>query len=85
MARMRKLQGVDAIAAENGVLIQMAAQGQAVFVSAGDNGAFGNGTSLYNVADPASQSLVTAVGGTSVFNGAHESSSDEEVWKDLEG
>ena len=80
-----ELQGADAIAAENVVLTQMAAQGQAVFVSAGDNGAFGNGTSLYNVADPASQPLVTAVGGTSLFTGAHESYSDEEVWNDLEG
>ena len=79
------LQGADAIAAENTVLTQMAAQGQAVFVSAGDNGAFGNGTNLYNVADPASQPLVTAVGGTSLFTGAHESYSDEEVWNDLEG
>ena len=68
------LQGSTAIAADNTVLTQMAAQGQAVFVSAGDRGAYGDGTlSFLNVSDPASQPVVTGVGGTTLFTGAHQS------------
>jgi subtilase family serine protease len=47
----------------------MALQGQSVFSSAGDTGAFGcirsDGTTIVNVNDPASQPWVTSVGGTS--------------------
>ena len=78
------LEGVDAIMAENTVLTQMAAQGQAVFASTGDNGAFGNQTLQLNVADPSSQPMVTAVGGTTLFNGPRESYLDEETWNNLD-
>ncbi|MGO9298348.1 MAG: protease pro-enzyme activation domain-containing protein [Streptosporangiaceae bacterium] len=54
---------------ENVVFEEMALQGQSVFSSAGDTGAFeclrSNGTTLPNVLDPASQPWVTSVGGTS--------------------
>ena len=77
------LQGADAIAAENTVLTQMAAQGQAVFASSGDDGAFGDRTNLLNVSDPSSQPLVTGVGGLTVFsNGTGLTGQD--VWNNLE-
>jgi kumamolisin len=77
------LQGNAAIAAENTVLTQLAAQGQAVFVSAGDSGAYGDEAPALNVADPASQPLVTAVGGTTLFTGPGGRYFGEEVWNDL--
>jgi subtilase family serine protease len=56
--------------AENTIFEQMALQGQSMFSSAGDSGAFscirdGTGTML-NVSDPSSQPWVTSVGGTSL-------------------
>ena len=77
------LQGADAIAAENTVLTQLAAQGQAVFVSSGDDGAYGNFSLPLNVSDPASQPLVTAVGGTTLFSTKGPRYQAEEVWNDL--
>ena len=77
------LQGSAAIAAENTVLTQMAAQGQAVFVSAGDTGAYGNGTLPRNVSDPASQPYVTGVGGTSLTTGQGQAYGSEVVWNDF--
>jgi subtilase family serine protease len=77
------LQGQDAIDAENTVLEQMTAQGQAVFASAGDQGAYGRSGSGLNVADPASQPFVTGVGGTTVFPGPKETYNAEETWNDL--
>jgi len=77
------LQGSAAIAAENTVLTQLAAQGQAVFVSAGDSGAYGDEPPGLNVADPASQPLVTSVGGTTLFTGAGETYGGEETWNDI--
>lgn len=57
------------VEAENTIFEQMALQGQSVFNSAGDTGAFdclrSDGTSVVNVMDPASQPWVTSVGGTS--------------------
>ncbi len=58
--------------AENQVFEQMAAQGQSMFSSAGDTGAFtcirdGTGD-MVNVGDPSSQPYVTSVGGTSFNN-----------------
>jgi len=47
---------------DNSVFQQMAAQGQAVFVAAGDNGAFDAGDSTLAVDEPASQPYATAVG-----------------------
>jgi subtilase family serine protease len=55
--------------AENTLFEQMAAQGQSVFSSSGDTGAFGcirsDTTTVVNVGDPSSQPWVTSVGGTS--------------------
>ena len=77
------LQGADAIDAENTVLEQMTAQGQAVFASAGDNGAYGRSGQGLNVADPSSQPFVTGVGGTTVFPGPKHTYNVEETWDDL--
>jgi subtilase family serine protease len=56
---------------ENTLFAQMATQGQSMFTSSGDTGAFGciraDGTTVVRVGDPAGQPYVTAVGGTS-FN-----------------
>ncbi len=77
-------QGADAIAAENTVLTQLAAQGQAVFASSGDNGAYGERTNgPLNVSDPASQPLVTGVGGTTLLSGPGRTYVAEETWNDL--
>jgi subtilase family serine protease len=58
------------VQAENTIFEQMALQGQSVFNSAGDTGAFGcirsDGTTIVDQADPASQPWVTSVGGTSL-------------------
>jgi len=64
--------GASYAEAENQVFEQMAAQGQSVFGSAGDTGAFdcirdGTGNRV-NVDDPSSQPWVTSVGGTT-FDG----------------
>jgi subtilase family serine protease len=57
------------VQAENLVFEQMALQGQSVFSSSGDTGAFecirSDGTTIVNVLDPSSQPWVTSVGGTS--------------------
>jgi subtilase family serine protease len=57
------------VQAENTVFEQMALQGQSMFSSAGDTGAFecirSDGTTIPNVLDPSSQPWVTGVGGTS--------------------
>jgi subtilase family serine protease len=58
------------VESENTIFEQMALQGQSVFSSAGDTGAFGcmrsDGTTVVNVNDPATQPWVTSVGGTSL-------------------
>ena len=55
---------------ENLIFEQMALQGQSMFNSAGDTGAFGclrsDGTTIVDAQDPASQPWVTSVGGTSL-------------------
>jgi kumamolisin len=63
---------------ENVIFKQMAAQGQSVFASAGDDGADDNGSSI-SVDDPASQPYVVAVGGTELneVSGRYES---ETTW-----
>jgi subtilase family serine protease len=62
--------GASYAEAENTVFEQMAMQGQSVFSSSGDTGAFGcirsDGTTVVNVNDPATQPWVTSVGGTSL-------------------
>ena len=77
------LQGTAAIKAENTVLTQLAAQGQAVFVSAGDSGAYGDGSLPLNVSDPASQPYVTGVGGTSLTTLKKQAYGSEVVWNDF--
>jgi kumamolisin len=77
------LQGSAAIKAENTVLTQMTAQGQAVFVSSGDSGAYGDSPPSLNVSDPASQPYVTGVGGTSLTTGTHHGYDGEVVWNDF--
>ena len=76
-------QSATAIAAENEVLTQLAAQGQAVFVSAGDNGAYGRESNGLNVEDPASQPFVTSVGGTTLFTNSQQQRLYEETWNNL--
>jgi subtilase family serine protease len=79
--------------AENTVFEQMALQGQSVFSSAGDTGAFdcirSDGTTVVNVDDPASQPWVTSVGGTSLETDNPKTSTHpgypsgtETVWND---
>jgi subtilase family serine protease len=62
-------EGIAVAKAESVAFSQMAAQGQSMFASAGDTGAFdclrGSGTTNLSVDDPASQPFVTGVGGTS--------------------
>jgi subtilase family serine protease len=62
--------GASLVRAENTVFEQMAAQGQSVFGSAGDTGAFScirsDGTTIADTLDPSSQPWVTGVGGTSL-------------------
>jgi subtilase family serine protease len=66
------------------IYAQAASQGMSVFASAGDNGA-SEGTSTVSAGFPASDPLVTSVGGTNLFasdSGAYES---ETVWDDATG
>ncbi|MEJ0049078.1 MAG: protease pro-enzyme activation domain-containing protein [Rhodospirillales bacterium] len=77
------LQGADALNAENAVLEQLTAQGQTVFASSGDQGAYGRSGSGLNAEDPGSQPFVTSVGGTTVFPGPKESYNVEETWNNL--
>jgi subtilase family serine protease len=69
------------VAQANGTYAQAAAQGMSVFASAGDGGA-SDGTSTVSAGFPASDPLVTSVGGTNLFasdSGAYQS---EDVWND---
>jgi subtilase family serine protease len=61
-------EGAAMAQAENVVFEQMAAQGQSIFASAGDSGAFDCGTPGAAVDDPESQPWVTSAGGTSWQN-----------------
>lgn len=78
------LQGNTQIAAEGQVLTQLAAQGIAVFASAGDDGAYGDSGIGLNVSDPASQPDVTGIGGTTLFTTPNKKGTPiyvaEEVW-----
>jgi subtilase family serine protease len=81
-------EGKSAIKAANTALIQLAAQGITVVVSAGDDGAYGRTGTNYvpaqlNAPDPGSQPYVTSVGGTTLFTYADELYLAEEVWNDL--
>ncbi len=73
--------GIPALQAEYNVLVQLAAQGQAVFVSSGDEGAFGEEVqSTLDVEDPASQPYATGVGGTTLFTYNNAQYSLETAW-----
>jgi subtilase family serine protease len=74
MARMHQAQ------AENQIFVQMAAQGITVFVSSGDNGAYGDSGQGLNAPDPGAQPLITSVGGTTLFTGTDAFFGAEEVW-----
>jgi kumamolisin len=74
------IQGTTQMAAEGVLFQQLAAQGQSVFVSAGDDGAYGRTGIGLNVSDPGSQPYVTCVGGTTLFTGPNGVYADEEVW-----
>jgi subtilase family serine protease len=62
--------GSSLVQAENVIFEQMALQGQSMFASSGDSGAFDcigiDGTTIVNTDDPSSQPWVTSVGGTSL-------------------
>jgi subtilase family serine protease len=77
------IQGTTQIAAEGPLFMQLATQGQAVFVSSGDSGAYGRSGSGLNAPDPGSQPYVTSVGGTTLFNTNKNTYAGEEVWNDL--
>ena len=68
---------------ENAIFEQMAAQGQTIYASAGDNGAYDTGSQSdgLTVDDPASQPFVCGVGGTSLTtNGRGGSYVSETTW-----
>ena len=78
------LQGSSTLEAENTALQQCASEGITVFASSGDNGAYGDGYNFpYNVSDPSSQPLVTAVGGTSLYAGPGQIWEMENAWDEL--
>ena len=58
--------GSSEMLAEASAFAKMQAQGQTIYSASGDNGAYGNHTTL-SVQDPSSQPAVTGVGGTDLF------------------
>jgi subtilase family serine protease len=77
------IQGTTQMAAESVLFQQLAAQGQSVFASTGDNGAYGQADGSLNVYDPSTQPFVTAVGGTSLFTGPNGVYRSEDTWNHL--
>jgi kumamolisin len=71
--------------AENSVFEQMASQGQSVYDASGDSGAYDDAAWIdpptLSVDDPASQPLVTGVGGTSLQVMADGTYNVEDVWQ----
>jgi subtilase family serine protease len=77
-------QGAAQIKAEGTLFAQLATQGITVFVSSGDQGAYGRtGFNSYNAPDPGSQPFITSVGGTSLYTGPNQVYGSEEVWNNL--
>ena len=73
---------------EGAALEALAVEGVTVFVSAGDQGAYGrtgldNSPPTLNAPDPGSQIFVTSVGGTTLFTYSKEQRLGEEVWNGL--
>jgi subtilase family serine protease len=75
-----RLQDPATMQSENTLLTQLAPQGQSVFASAGDNGAYGRSGRGRNVEDPGSQPLLTSVGGTTLFTDNSEQYVAEMAW-----
>ncbi|HET6386905.1 MAG TPA: protease pro-enzyme activation domain-containing protein, partial [Armatimonadota bacterium] len=73
-----------AASAENSIFAEMAAQGQSLFVSAGDTGAYDDGSTL-SVDDPASQPYVVGVGGTKLSVKSGEIYAGESAWNEGSG
>jgi kumamolisin len=67
------------INSENSAFQQMAAQGQSIYASSGDNGADDNGSTL-SVDDPASQPYMVGTGGTQLYVNSGESYNYETTW-----
>ena len=61
---------------------QMAAQGQSLFISSGDSGAYNRDYINVVASDPASQPYCTAVGGTQLTLGTGSAYGTESVWND---
>jgi kumamolisin len=76
-------QDPNEIQAENTGLAVLVSQGQAVFASAGDNGAYGREGNGLNAPDPGSQPNLTGVGGTTLFTGTEEAYLNEITWNEL--
>ena len=76
--------GSQTIQAENAIFQQMAAQGQTIYASAGDSGAYDDYPSTTLVVDdPASQPYMVGVGGTSLtVNATTGAYVSETVWND---
>jgi kumamolisin len=68
------------LAAENAIFQQMAVQGQTIYASTGDNGAYDSGGSVLSVDDPASQPYVVATGGTRLFLTPGRAYDHESTW-----
>jgi subtilase family serine protease len=79
------LQDPTTIQAENTGLTQLVAQGQGVYASSGDQGAYGREGNGLNVEDPGSQPNVVGVGGTTLFTGPKAAYFYETVWNTLAG
>jgi subtilase family serine protease len=78
------LQNPATLQAENTGLMQLVAQGQGVYVSSGDQGAYGDELNGLNVEDPGAQPNVVGVGGTTLFTGQKASYRYEVVWNELQ-
>lgn len=75
------MQGTSAIMAENTAFMQLASQGDSIFISSGDNGSAGRTGSGLHAPDPGSQPYITSVGGTSLnTNGAGGAWKSETAW-----
>jgi kumamolisin len=82
--------GASTMSAENTVFAQMAAQGIAVFIAAGDQGSYPGTNGGYDcsgagaqVTDPASQPYITSAGGTTLTTSSSQAYVSETVWNDL--
>ena len=75
--------GSDFLQAENYLLMEAAAQGQAVFAASGDRGAYDGISATPVVDDPAAQPYAIGVGGTSLTTSATGEWLGENTWNDF--